>query len=902
MCGSVTSKDLMTRIQSAVATFLSRRAKVGALTLAGVLLATACSEGGITPPSNATSKSPRLDAAIVNDTLIVGGARILTGALTNGGNFSGNISVAGQTDTWTFSATAGQFLIVAMGEMTGSADFTPWLRLKDPNGTIIAPAQGATAAQIGLTAPLTGTYTVLAATNDQGFNDTGTYRIMAAQLQGSFVVSPGDEGGPMTNGANQSGTILVGDIDLWSISATQGDAFVVAVGETSGSPDFAPWIRVVAPNGAVIANVSNVAAAQTQVAATLTGIYTVVVGTNDPGVDATGTYSITMAKQPGTITISPGDDGGPMTSGLNHAGTVVVGDLDAWTFTATQGEYLVLAIGETAGSPDFTPWIRLFAPNGALIGNNWGAAAAQLAVAAPATGAFLVVISSNDPGTDDSGNYTLTIVKGNATPTTPGGDQGGAMTNGANHPGTITVGDLDTFTFTANQGDGIVLAVGEVSGTADFAPWIRLISPNGTLNGNSSSAAAAQLAVNAAVTGTYQVIISTNDPDTDATGNYTLTLAKGPGAITISPGDQGGTATNGGNNVGTITVGDLDVYTFTANQGLPFAVNIGEVTGSANFTPWIRVISPNGAFIGNSSNIAAAQFSAIAPQSGQYTIVVSTNDAGNDDTGDYRLIVQKPGAFVTPPGDDGGGITNGAIHTGTIVVGDIDRWTFAANPGETIAISAAEVTGNDFSPWIRLVSPSGVIVGNTSTPLVSQINVTAQETGTYTIALASNDPGVDGTGTYTLTLAKAPGSFIVSPGDQGGAIHNGVQTGSIAVGDLDMWSVTANQGSPLQMTMTKVSGTADFTPWIRLVAPNGTVIGNNWGPTSGTVNVSAPSTGTYTIILGTADAGTDASGSYSLSVTGVNLVPRPDMVPVVGKPNAFMTPRPTSYGPPGGIR
>src|SRR6185436_11639140 len=172
--------------------------------------------------------------------------------------------------------------------------------------------------------------------------------------------------------------------------------------------------------------------------------------------------------------------------------------------------------------------------------------------------------------------------------------------------------------------------------------------------------------------------------------------------------------------------------------------------------------------------------------------------------------------FVVPVGDEGGLVTNGAIHTGTIVTGDIDRWTIAVNQNDLIAISVAEVTGNDFSPWLRLVSPSGVIVGNVSTPLVSQISLTALETGTYTLAVSSNDQGVDGTGTYTLTVAKAPGAFVVSPGDQGGAIHNGVQPGSIALGDLDMWSVTANQGSAIMLAMTKVSGTADFTPWIRL--------------------------------------------------------------------------------------
>ncbi|MEP7346134.1 MAG: hypothetical protein ABI877_12735, partial [Gemmatimonadaceae bacterium] len=265
-------------------------------------------------------------------------------------------------------------------------------------------------------------------------------------------------------------------------------------------------------------------------------------------------------------------------------------------------------------------------------------------------------------------------------------------------------------------------------------------------------------------------------------------------------------------------------------------------------------------------------------------------------TGDYRLVVQKPGAFVTPPGDEGGPMSNGAIHSGTIVVGDLDRWTFAANQNETIALSVGEVSGNDFTPWIRLVSPSGHLVANTWNTTVAQVNVTATETGTYTLAIGTADAGNDGTGTYTLTLAKAPGAFVVSPGDQGGAISNGVQAGSIAVGDLDMWSVTATQGSPLSLTVSKVSGTADYTPWIRLVSPSGAVIGNTWNSTSATVNVAAPLTGTYTVILGTADAGNDATGNYNLSVTGVNMVPQPHRVEAVGQLNAFMSPRATSYG------
>ena len=49
------------------------------------------------------------------------------------------------------------------------------------------------------------------------------------------------------------------------------------------------------------------------------------------------------------------------------------------------------------------------------------------------------------------------------------------------------------------------------------------------------------------------------------------------------------------------------------------------------------------------------------------------------------------------------------------------------------------------------------------------------------------------------------------------------------------------------------------------------------------------------VIIGTADSGNDATGSYSLSITGVNMAPNPHVVESVGDLKAFMSPRPTSY-------
>jgi hypothetical protein len=61
-----------------------------------------------------------------------------------------------------------------------------------------------------------------------------------------------------------------------------------------------------------------------------------------------------------------------------------------------------------------------------------------------------------------------------------------------------------------------------------------------------------------------------------------------------------------------------------------------------------------------------------------------------------------------------------------------------------------------FGPWIRLVSPSGSLLGNSAGAATAQITVTVQTSGTYTVIVGSFGGGgyYDGTGSYLLTLAR----------------------------------------------------------------------------------------------------------------------------------------------------
>src|SRR3989442_303347 len=256
---------------------------------------------------------------------------------------------------------------------------------------------------------------------------------------------------------------------------------------------------------------------------------------------------------------------------------------------------------------------------------------------------------------------------------------------------------------------------------AGFRPWIRLVSPTGVLFATSSAGASAvQVATNAPTTGTYTVIVGTNDGfgRNEDTGSYLLTLAKGPGAFATSAGGEHGCPLDRAAHAGTIYLCDLDQWSFTATQGDYLALSLGEVAPvSAGFQPWIRFFLMTRRPPRSTLFPSTTHFRSNAPTTGTYTVIVGTNDGfgRNNDTGSYLLTLAKgPGAFATSSGDEAGDLTNGATHAGAIYLGDLDQSSFTATQGHYIALSMGEVApvSAGFQPPIRLVSPPRGLLGD----------------------------------------------------------------------------------------------------------------------------------------------------------------------------------------------
>jgi hypothetical protein len=314
------------------------------------------------------------------------------------------------------------------------------------------------------------------------------------------------------------------------------------------------------------------------------------------------------------------------------------------------------------------------------------------------------------------------------------------------------------WTFTATAGDRFAVTMGEIA-SSGFSPWIRVFAPNGTVVASNFGFSAAGVEAVAPVNGTYLVVIGSAGGGFTGTGTYRLTLAKTPAPVTVSPGDQGGALVNGGAQSGEILLGESDVWTFTANAGDHFAVGIGEVVDNGGFSPWIRVWAPNGNAVGSNFGFVAAQVEATAPVTGTYVVVVASAGGGFTGEGTYRMSFAKtPGPITVSAGDQGGALTNGGTHFGEILQGELDVWTFTAIAGDHFAVDMAEIVSSGFSPWIRVFAPNGTVVASNFGFAAAHVDAVAPVTGTHLVVVGSAAGGFTGTGTYQLSFAKTPGS------------------------------------------------------------------------------------------------------------------------------------------------
>lgn len=418
------------------------------------------------------------------------------------------------------------------------------------------------------------------------------------------------------------------------------------------------------------------------------------------------------------------------------------------------------------------------------------------------------------------------------------------LTNGAHTTATLALNTTNVYTFSATNGDNIQVRMG-----APFRPLVSVYAPNGVLleaaAGPNSSALDALVQLTAATNGTFKVAVSSYYGN--GTGAYLVNLAKSPGAFEVSVGDEGGSLSGGAATVGVIDRGDMDMWSFEASAGDSILLRMG----SPGYRPYFQIFGPKGALLGTAAGAGSgdtdAYISVRATNSGTFTVVAQSYYVNNN--GPYTLhLVKAPGVNAVSPGDEGGALTNGAMHTGDLTLGDMDAWTFTANSGETIWLRMGAPT---LRPWLHVYGPGGVLItssaGSTSADNDAYFSILTTNSGTFTVVAMSYYNNL--TGPYTVTLAKTFGTSVVSRGDEGGLLTNGVaHLATNALGDIDIWTFAANAGASIALRV----GAPNFRPWLNLYGPNGALISAPGGVSAdhdANILVTVTNSGTFTLIL-----------------------------------------------------
>jgi hypothetical protein len=310
-----------------------------------------------------------------------------------------------------------------------------------------------------------------------------------------------------------------------------------------------------------------------------------------------------------------------LVNGANQTGIIFTNTTDSYTFTANKGDSINVRLGTTG----FYGAIQLFGPNGALLSEANTYYDDLIAYTATNSGTFTVLVSS--AATDGVGTYVLNLAQMPEPFIVPADEEGGPLTNGAAATGTNTLGGQQMWTFTANKGDSINVRLG----TTGFYGEIQLFGPNGALLSEANTYYDDLIAYTATNSGTFTVLVSS--AATDGVGTYVLNLAQMPESFIVPSGDPGGAMTGSANYAGTITLGDQDMFSFTACTGDSIDLDLK----TTNFNGYIELYGSNGALLKSDGGSTILSIAYTATNCGTFTILVSAYSSGG--TGTYGLTV-----------------------------------------------------------------------------------------------------------------------------------------------------------------------------------------------------------------------------------------------------------------------
>ena len=551
------------------------------------------------------------------------------GQITSGQTRSGAIDTAGEEDTWTFSATAGDRVIVQVAETANYGSFTPNVQVFAPNRPTVVASQTSDAAILEFNAPETGTFTIVIADADR--NTSNTYALTLVNLMDSLTSSGDLDGDAIVSGQTLEGHSAASDLDVFQFSAQAGDRVIVQVTETANYGSYTPKVEVRGPDLVTVLDTVTSDGAVLEFTVPRAGTHSILISDDD--IYTANTYALTLVNLMDSLTSSGDLDGDAIVSGQTLEGHSAASDLDVFQFSAQAGDRVIVQVTETANYGSYTPKVEVRGPDLVTVLDTVTSDGAVLEFTVPRAGTHSILISDDDIYTANT--YALTLVNLMDSLTSSGDLDGDAIVSGQTLEGHSAASDLDVFQFSAQAGDRVIVQVTETANYGSYTPKVEVRGPDlvTVLDTVTSDGAVLEFTVPRA--GTHSILIS--DDDIYTANTYALTLVNLMDSLTSSGDLDGGVIPSNSVYRGNSQPSDLDVFVFCAQVGDPVVIEVKETVNYGSYTPLVEVRSPDRVRIIASSTNDTVVLSFTASESGIYLVSVADQDINSE--GQYSVSV-----------------------------------------------------------------------------------------------------------------------------------------------------------------------------------------------------------------------------------------------------------------------
>jgi hypothetical protein len=348
---------------------------------------------------------------------------------------------------------------------------------------------------------------------------------------------------------------------------------------------------------------------------------------------------------------------------------------------------------------------------------------------------------------------------------------------------------------------------------------------------------------------------------------------------------------------------DEHIYTYDAEGAETISVNMARIDG--NIDPYLVLYDEEGRAVAvdddSGGNGNARLLNVRLPQAGLYSVQVSgTGEAGNYALilrrGEETLVPDPPPLVTSTPNIPYATPTVGPANMDTRLVdhvpvignlrqaGDIQRFIFEANIGDTISLRIRPYQNNTLTPRFEIYNPFGELIANGNRDNARDVSgdsvglflwgIAIEEAGSYSIIVAGDN---NTTGAFSISYGRGQSAYEQF---QGGLPNNTPRDALLLGRGLrHVWQMDLKAGDVISVAVSPQDNTVN--PVVDVRNQEGDILAqddDSGGNRASLIQqIAIEQTGRY--FMRVWDAGVNPQGAYTLIWRYINAAPTPTPSP-----------------------